>query len=443
MQDTTIALTGDYIITVRISVVQDERFLSLVNLIRDADVGYGHLEMLLHDYEGPELYPALEAGWGHLRGPRILAEDLKWVGLDIVSHASNHSLDYSYGGMMSTWQALNKVGLPYAGTGMNLGEARQPAYADTPKGRVALISMCSSFAPWGGAGDVRPDMKGRPGVNPLRFHYQVDKEHLETIKKLATEMGWWVTNNDGQWILNPAGLHMTLSTFVESDEPGITAVVNEEDAEGNLRSISDASRMADWVIVHHHNHEWDPEVGMNQPPKFTVKFAKACIEAGADIFIAQGSHATMRGMELYKGKPIFYDPGDFITTIPQVTKYPSDYYLRPGHDAESHWTETPADVNEKHRALFGKTVNPPGGYAASKQPVRGSVVPICSFGEDKKLTGIKLYPFTYLREPKGHSGVPVMASGETAQELIDHMAKISTQFGTEIKFKDGVGVVKV
>ena len=141
----TMAITGDAIINRRISVSRDEGFLSVVKVIRDADCGYTHLETLIHDYDGPEIYPAAKAGWTCMRSPRFVAEELKWTGFDIVSHASNYSLDYSYGGLYSTWQALNEAGLPYAGTGKNLGQARAPAYLETPKGRVALISRMSSF----------------------------------------------------------------------------------------------------------------------------------------------------------------------------------------------------------------------------------------------------------------------------------------------------------
>ena len=115
----TIAVTGDAIINRRISVHTEERFLSLIKVIRDADVAYTHLETLIHDYEGPEIYPAAEGGWTWMRSPRFVVEELKWAGFDIVSHASNHCLDYSYGGLYSTWRALDEAGLPYAGTGRN------------------------------------------------------------------------------------------------------------------------------------------------------------------------------------------------------------------------------------------------------------------------------------------------------------------------------------
>ena len=111
----TVAITGDAIINRRISVSRDEGFLSLVRVIREADIGYTHLETLVHDYDGPEIYPAAEAGWTWMRSPHFVPEELKWAGFDIVSHASNHSLDYSYGGLYSTWKALDEAGLPYAG----------------------------------------------------------------------------------------------------------------------------------------------------------------------------------------------------------------------------------------------------------------------------------------------------------------------------------------
>src|SRR5258708_3859289 len=139
--DFTIAVAGDAIIKARLSLCQDERFLTLVQAIRDADAAYTHLEVAIHDFEGPEVYPAAEGGHNWSQAPNYVVEELKWAGFDIVSTASNHSLDYSYGGLYSTWKALNEAGMPYAGTGMNLAAAREPAYLDTSNGRVGLVSM--------------------------------------------------------------------------------------------------------------------------------------------------------------------------------------------------------------------------------------------------------------------------------------------------------------
>ncbi|MFC1930197.1 CapA family protein, partial [Chloroflexota bacterium] len=440
-KEMTIAITGDAIINRRISVHKQERFLSLVKLIQDADVGYTHLETLIHDYEGPEIYPAAESGWTWMRSPRFVVDELKWAGFDIVSHASNHSLDYSYGGLYSTWKALDDADLPYAGTGRNLGEARKPTYLETEKGRVALISMCSTSMGWARAGETRPDVKGRPGLNPLRFHYVVDADNLEMVKQIGIKLGWWVAQAGKTWLFNPAGIRTAVSKFVEGDQQGITTVVDEEDAEGNLRSIKDARRQADWVIVHLHTHEFDPYKGLSAPAKFVPPFARACIDAGADVFVAQGSHALLRGIELYKNKPIFYDPGDFMLMSDTVARLPADYYLWPGYNAEVRsWKATPADGFDA-RAALPQPLSPPGGnFSAS---ILGSVVAVCSFGEERRLTGLRFYPFTLNHEPRSQSGLPMMAEGETARKLIEYLAELSSPFGAKIEFKDRIGLAKI
>lgn len=439
--DFTIAVTGDTIINRRISVYDEERFLSLIKIIRDADVAYTHLETLIHDYDGPEIYPAAEAGWTWMCSPRFITDELKWAGFDIVSLACNHSLDYSYGGLYSTWNALKDADLPYAGTGRNLAEAREPAYLETSKGRVALISMCSSFTGWARAGEARPNMQGRPGVNPLRYHYEVDSGTLETIKQLAIRFGWWVRKVDKEWLFHPPGLHNTITRLVEGDQPGISTVVDKDDAEGNLSSIREARKQADWVIVHLHNHEWDPDKGLSVPPNFVISFARASIEAGADVFIGEGSHARLRGIELYKNKPIFYDPGDFMAMTDTVTRLPADFYLSPGYSSRVRsFKATPADAFAARRAL-PEPLNPPGGYHCAK--VLGSVVGVCSFGCEGDLNGLKLYPVTMTGKTSSQSERPILASTEMCRSIIDYMAELSAPFGTKIVFDNGIGVVKL
>ena len=49
--DVAFALTGDSIITRRLSVYAEPAFMRIINLIRGADVAFTNLEMLFHDYE--------------------------------------------------------------------------------------------------------------------------------------------------------------------------------------------------------------------------------------------------------------------------------------------------------------------------------------------------------------------------------------------------------
>jgi poly-gamma-glutamate capsule biosynthesis protein CapA/YwtB (metallophosphatase superfamily) len=434
----TIAITGDSVVSRRISPFTEERFLSAIKIIRDADMAFTHLEGSITDYDGPEVYPAAESGWTWLGLPRYAAQELKWAGFDMISHASNHCLDYSYGGLISTWKALDEADLCHAGTGRNLGEAREPAYLDTAKGRVALISMCSTFSGWARAGDVRRDMKGRPGVNPLRFVYKVDTGTLEELKQLAVKLGWVARQAGNKWILHPSGLYHSAQMFVEGNQPGVSTEVNEDDAAGNLRSVSEARRHADWVIVHLHTHEFHPAEGPNVSPDFVGPFARKCIEAGADIFIANGSHADLRGIEIHKNKPIFYDPGAFISGARTIKKLPADFYHQPGFSPEVRdWQATPADALKAREAL-PKPFNPP----RSTGPVAGSVIALCTFGESAELTGLKLYPISVARD-RHSKGLPMVADTEGAKRIIEFLAELSSPFGTKIVFQDGTGLTKL
>ena len=48
----TMALTGDSIITQRLSPYKEPQFLKMIDLIRSADVAFTNFEMLFHDWEG-------------------------------------------------------------------------------------------------------------------------------------------------------------------------------------------------------------------------------------------------------------------------------------------------------------------------------------------------------------------------------------------------------
>ena len=445
-----IAITGDSILNKRVSVCQDERFLSLIKVIRGADLGYTQLETLIHDYEGPEIYPGAEAGWTWMRSPKYVVDELKWAGFHMVSTASNHSLDFSYGGLKSTWKALNEGGIVHAGTGNTLAEARAPAYLETAKGRVALISMCSSFTQSARAGEQRADMQGRPGLNPLRYYWKVDGQTLELIKQLAFKLGWTIEHHGKTWLFYAPGIHMATYRVDEGDHPGVTTAADENDVEGNLRSIREAKRQADWIMIHIHNHEWDANKDLSQPPQFVVDFAKQCIDAGADVFVSQGSHSMNRGLEIYKNKPIFYDPGDFFFMSNAVPRLPTDFFMRPGYGPELKDLSLTASDGLDARIKLPIPLNPSLGAKGGERMLSGlnqagpgSAVAICTFDAAKKLIGLKLYPFVLQREPRSQSGIPLAADADMSRKIIEYMAANSADFGTKIEYKDGLGLVKV
>ena len=73
----TSPVTGDSIITRKLSVYSEPAFMRIIELVRGADVAFTNLEMLFHDYEP---YAANESGGTSMRADPALVNDLVWAG---------------------------------------------------------------------------------------------------------------------------------------------------------------------------------------------------------------------------------------------------------------------------------------------------------------------------------------------------------------------------
>ena len=62
------------------------------------------------------------------------------LGADIVSVANNHVYDYDETGFLDTLDTLKKANLPYVGAGVNLEEARKPAYFIIGGRKIAIVA---------------------------------------------------------------------------------------------------------------------------------------------------------------------------------------------------------------------------------------------------------------------------------------------------------------
>ena len=82
-------------------------------------------------------------------------------------------------------------------------------------------------------------------------------------------------------------------------------------------SLAAARKAADLVIFTIH---WGPNM-VSRPTTGFKEFARAVIDAGADVFWGHSAH-VVQGIEVRSGRPILYDTGDF------VDDYAVDPYLR-------------------------------------------------------------------------------------------------------------------
>src|SRR5471030_432732 len=334
MNTLRLLLSGDSILQRRLRSRTDTELSPLFDKVREADVAFTNLEVLANDYRGD---PALESGGSHFGAPAWVLEELTEAGFDLFATATNHALDYGVAGLVHTIEALEARGLSFAGVGRNLEDARRPVYHTHPHGTVAMISCASSFAKGQEASAQRPDLPGRPGLNPLRFEtvHEVTEAQLSVVREIADglgleaerqqkiKMGFAFAGSD------PAVFPLNGMNFkalpAGSNKPAVRTTASRKDIDGIVRWIAEARGLSDLVLVSLHAHEQGESKEI--PSEFIPVFARQMIDAGADLVVGHWPH-LLRGMEIYKGKPIFYSLGNFIGQNELVPKMPADAYER-------------------------------------------------------------------------------------------------------------------
>ena len=409
----TVSAAGDALITQRVA-SRDPAFRRLGDLIRAADARFVNLEGTLHDFEG---HPQAASGGTYVCGAPAIIDDLVAMGFNLYSAANNHMLDWGEGGLAGTLATLDRAGVVYAGLGRHLAEARTPRYLETPGGRVALLAVTSTFPAGAPAGEQRLDCQGRPGVNPLRFETTivVDRATLETIRGIDRRLHLSAAREHairlGFQRPDPEGITTAFGQRFRVGEPqGVRTEPHAGDLAGNLAWIRDARRQAEWVLVSVHAHEQQDGV-REQPAEFIPAFCRAAVDAGADLVLGHGPH-VVRGMEVYRGRPIFYSLGNFFFQNETLWRQPQDFYDRLGLPV----TATPADLFDARGAR--------GGFAADPAYWE-SVVPVVRF-DGERLLEIRLYPVTLGHGlPRSQRGSPVLAGSEPGRAVVERVARLS------------------
>ena len=293
---------------------------------------------------------------GRFLSPPETLDALKSFGFNLVSFANNHAWDLKVAGLQNANEHANKIGLAHAGTGNTIAEAVAPAYVKTPKGTVALIAIASGLLADGAQATAT-----RPGVNELH-----------------------IVNN----------------------------TPNVEESARILASIRDARAHADMVIVYEHQHIFDkPFLTMMVeelperlvPPDWLKKWTHDEVDAGADIIVMHGA-PLLHGIEIYKGKPIFFDLGNFIFQIP-----PTEIVL----DEPIIWESVVAYVEFRGRTL---------------QSVKFRPIWMNKIGQGFADFFDEHTNNQFLQT----RGLPKPATGDQARYILERLAALSKPFGTNI-----------
>lgn len=226
---------------------------------------------------------------------------------------------------METMEAAEARKLVACGLGRNLMDARLPRFLDTANGRLGIVATGSTrsevFAPVMQEQVWQQDQEPTPFAGSRHMCCQ-ERGIWSQLRAIDTLLGTKASVDEGNRIetFPPSDdQHFSFGSLYEGNikiEKGDRAYVrtyaNEKDVEELLKSVKDASRRSDLTIFSVHTHEGINENWYSpEPPEFIEKICRQAIDAGADAVIGHGAH-FMRGVEIYKGHPIFYNLGSLL-----------------------------------------------------------------------------------------------------------------------------------
>lgn len=424
--DIRLALVGDALITRRLRPYREPRFLALREILQSADLSIANSETLFHEYESSPISDSGPYGTYAACDP-VVIDDLKWLGIKMVSTANNHVVDYGEEGILTNMRNLKAHAMPFAGTGQTLSEAVAPTYLETSRGTVALIGITLTMPPADHrAGDPRGAIKGRPGANVLRHTvvHTVPRAEFEALRAVGRGLSLGPRFRE-----DDASITFFGQTFVPGETYAKQSSPNEFDMQLNLRWVADARRMADWVVVSMHNHERG--ASLDEPAEFATVFARACIDAGADVVFGHGPHQE-RGIEIYAGKPIIYALGNFVLHNDLIPWEPWDLYNRYGLGPEA----TTADVYDFRSGN--------GTRGMGIEPIRWQTVIADVAFQAHRLQQITLHPVDlgFASGKRSLRGRPMLAEGAVAEEILCRVQRLSQPFGTSVNIESGRGIIR-
>lgn len=261
-----LAVTGDVVVRHPLAHVDAD----LSGLLGAADIAFANLEIPLTTGGAPA-----EKALTHRADPTLHTE-LTRLGVDVVTLANNHILDFGDVGLYDTLATLDAAGIDHVGAGAGADAARTAVVRNTSAGTVALIGLCSTLPP-GFAATAE-----RAGVAPIR-------------------------------VLQQSAVDPALAAEQPGMAPYVHTQAHAEDLQAACAAVADAARRADFVVVAVH---WGVPHGFaaqsyGSLAQYQQPVGHALVDAGAALVIGHHPH-EIHPVETYHGGLIAYSIGNYV-----------------------------------------------------------------------------------------------------------------------------------
>lgn len=207
-------------------------------------------------------------------------------GFNAMNVSNNHMLDFGYDALFETLGHLDRLGIAHTGGGRNFAEAHAPAIVEREGCRVALLGYTAVYVPGWEAGAQSPGlavMRGKTSYEPPQRFFE----------------------GPGR----PAVIH---SWILPEDKAQLSA------------DIAAARKLADIVVCTFH---WGVSGGFINLTEYQVDLGHHAIDAGADLVFGHHPH-VVQGIEVYKGKAIFYSLGNWVFALHGFAHPPETMIMR-------------------------------------------------------------------------------------------------------------------
>jgi poly-gamma-glutamate capsule biosynthesis protein CapA/YwtB (metallophosphatase superfamily) len=337
------------------------------SVLQQADILVGHVEVP-HTRRGRENTSDVPAPPSD---PDNLAA-LKGAGFQVATLAGNHISDAGPDGIEDTITTLRKLGIATTGAGMNLAEARQPAIVARRGLRVGTLSYNCVGPRDSWAGEKRP---GCAYVQVIT-HYELDHA-------------------------SPGG------------PPRIYTFAEPESTDAMLADVVKLRPEVEVLIVALHK-------GIGHTPAALAMYerplAKAVIDAGADVVLGHHAH-ILRGIEMYKGRPIYHGLGNFVTVTRAL-------------NAEENPSLKRLEWARRRKELFGFEPDPSYPTYPFHPEARNAMIAVCEVGaEGVRKTGF----IPCWVNPKGQP--EICSPDERGRAVASYVEHITRKAGLSPKFE--------